>query len=272
MCYRRILTVQDLSCLGQCSALVAHPVLSAWGHEVCLLPTALLSTHTGGLGDPYVLHLTQSLPRILAHWQQQGITFDAILVGYLGAEADIDQLAELERFLAPGGVFIVDPAMADHGRLYRGLTPEYAGKIGGLAKKAHILLPNLTEAAILAGVPCPEDVSEESVRALLKRLPQKTVVLTGAVAEQGTTGIAIKQGEDIQFFRHAKAPGTYSGTGDLFAACFTGGLMKGKRIEQAAAFAARFTARCAQATADQPAHSYGLRFEPFLKELGESNG
>ena len=112
---KRILTVQDLSCLGHCSALVAQPVLSAWGHEACLLPTALLSTHTA-FPDPYILQLYGSMPDIVRHWQREKLTFDAILIGYLGSVRAIDQVSALvDTLLAPGGLCILDPVMADHG-------------------------------------------------------------------------------------------------------------------------------------------------------------
>ena len=115
MSYKRILTVQDLSCLGHCSGAVALPVLSAWGHETCLLPTALLSTHTASPA-PYVRHLTEDTPAIAAHWKSQGIQFDGILAGYLGSRADIQNVLDLTELLIPDGLCIVDPAMGDHGR------------------------------------------------------------------------------------------------------------------------------------------------------------
>ena len=152
--YKRILTVQDLSCLGHCSGAVALPVLSAWGHETCLLPTALLSTHTA-FPDTYVRHLSEDTPAIAAHWKSQGIQFDGILTGYLGSEADVENVLKLRELLAPGGLCIVDPAMADHGHFYSGLGEDYARAMKSLCQRADILLPNVTEAAFLAGLPVP---------------------------------------------------------------------------------------------------------------------
>ena len=157
--YRRVLTMQDISCVGQCSTTVALPILSACGLEACILPTALLSTHTGGFGKPAVVHFDGALTDIWHHWQENGITFDAILVGYLGSLAAVKAAGEIiDRLLAPGGVAIVDPAMADNGKLYSGFDEDYVRAIGSLAGKADIILPNVTEAAILSGLPYQENI------------------------------------------------------------------------------------------------------------------
>ena len=118
MAYKKILTIQDISCVGQCSMTVALPVLSACGHETCILPTALLSTHTGGFGKPAVVHFDGALDSMWNHWREQNITFDAILVGYLGSVGAVETTCRImDELLTPGGVAIVDPAMADHGKL-----------------------------------------------------------------------------------------------------------------------------------------------------------
>ena len=133
MAYKRILTIQDISCVGQCSMTVALPILSACGHETCILPTALLSTHTGGFGKPSVVHMGQNLDAFWKHWKDNGITFDAILVGYLGSMEAIEMTSRiLAEMLAPGGISIVDPAMADHGKLYSGFDQAYADAMKGL--------------------------------------------------------------------------------------------------------------------------------------------
>ena len=183
MRYCRILTIQDISCVGQCSMTVAMPVLSACGHETCILPTALLSTHTGGFGKPEVCHLSRSMAAFRDHWQKNGITFDAILTGYLGSvEAIREAAAIMDTLLAPGGKIIVDPAMADHGRLYSGLSEEYAREMIKLCLRADVMLPNLTEAAMMAGTVLPENPEESEIRALLKSLDGRNVVLTAKSA------------------------------------------------------------------------------------------
>lgn len=272
MNYRRILTVQDLSCLGQCSASVALPVLSAWGHEACLLPTALLSTHTA-FQNPYILQLSDSIPEIVRHWQREGIRFDAVLVGYLGSKEAIYQVRELvDTLLLPNGLCIIDPVMADHGKLYSGFDMDYVQAMQEFCRRADILLPNVTEAALLAGEPCPEELTQRNVRELLREIPCAQVVLTGAVEREKTTGIAVKRGEEVSFHLHPRSPGAYHGTGDLFAACLTGGLMSGMQLWEAAVFAADFTGNCAMETAEHPAHDYGIRFEPLLNRIIRKSG
>ncbi len=266
--YKRILTIQDISCVGQCSLTVALPILSACGMETCVLPTALLSTHTGGFGKPAVVHFDDSLEAIRNHWKENQITFDAILVGYLGSVAAVETAeAILTEMLAPGGVAIVDPAMADHGRRYSGLSEEYAQAMAKLCRKADILLPNITEAAMLSGLPYREELDEAYVEALLKGLKHPKVILTGVGFEENKTGAAILAGNQISYCTHDRIGGSCHGTGDIFAACFTGALMGGKSLRRAVEIAAKFTCRCIENTRENPAHWYGVKFEPVLPEL-----
>ena len=270
MAYKRILTIQDISCVGQCSMTVAMPVLAACGHETCILPTAVLSTHTGGFGRPEVHHLSGSMAAFRDHWQRAGITFDAILTGYLGS---IEAIAETEKIadtlLVPGGRLIVDPAMADHGRLYSGLSGEYARAMMELCLRADVMLPNLTEAAMMTGLPVPEQPDEASVRELLAALGGQDVVLTGAECAPGMTGAAIRHHGTVSIYTHRRIGKSYHGTGDLFAACFTGAWMAGKTMEQAAAIAADVTCRSIENTFAGPAHWYGVKFETALPYLME---
>ena len=160
MTYKRILTIQDISCVGQCSTTVAMPILSACGHETCILPTAILSTHTGGFSKPVVTNLVAGGDRMWRHWQQEGIRFDAILTGYLGSIAAVEVACDIAgALLAENGVLIVDPAMADHGKLYSGFDGEYVAAMEKLCRKADILLPNITEAAMLTCNPCNSGTS-----------------------------------------------------------------------------------------------------------------
>ncbi|MDD5864854.1 MAG: PfkB family carbohydrate kinase [Firmicutes bacterium] len=264
--YRRILTIQDISCVGQCSTTVALPILSACGLETCILPTVLLSTHTGGFGKPAAAHFDGVLSDIWHHWLDNGITFDAILVGYLGSLAAVEAAGEImDRLLAPGGITIVDPAMADHGKLYAGFDDAYARQIGLLCRKADILLPNVTEAAILSGLPYGQ--SEQDELRLLKGLNHRCVVLTGADFGDGQTGVLLREQERIRSYRHRRIGGGCHGTGDIFAAAFTGVLLRGKEIYDAVRIAADFTYRCIENTAAAPSHWYGVKFEPVLPEL-----
>ena len=265
---KRILTVQDISCVGQCSMTVALPILSACGHETCILPTALLSTHTGGFGQPYVLHLTDSIGEIRKHWHRAGITFDAVYTGYLGSSGDVCRVIDLiDELLTPEGICIVDPVMGDGGRLYSGFDGEYIRNMERLCERADILLPNLTEASLLTGTPYREQPDRAQVELLLRQLPQRAVVLTGVGFSPEQTGVAVREKEAQTYYFHRKQPGNYHGTGDMFAACFTGAFLRGKSVCEAAGIAADMTALCVRNTCQSPAHWYGIRFESVLPEL-----
>lgn len=266
MAYKRILTVQDISCLGQCSMTVALPVLSACGHETCILPSKLLSTHTGGFGMPAVQDLSAGMEAVLRHWQSQRIIFDAVYTGYLGSVAAIDAVEKIvDTMLAPGGVFIVDPAMADHGKLYAGLDENYAQQMLRLCSRADVVLPNLTEAAMMTDLPYSENSA--GIEAILDRLEGKTVVLTGVGNSPEETGVAVRTDAGVTRYSHKRIARSYHGTGDLFAACFTGAWLRGLTVEEAAAIAAELTCRCVENTYDDPARWYGIRFESVLPEL-----
>lgn len=171
MPYQRILTVQDISCVGQCSITVALPILSACGLEACILPSAVLSTHTGGFTGFTVHDLTDEFPKIIRHWRQEQIRFDAVYTGYLCSVRQIDYLEELlQTLLAPNGKVIVDPVMADHGRLYPGFDETYAAGMRRLCRRADVILPNLTEACLLAGKPYCESYTERDISNLLQAL------------------------------------------------------------------------------------------------------
>lgn len=268
MAYKRILTIQDISCLGQCSMTVALPILSACGHECCILPTAVLSTHTGGFGKPAVTHLENSMEPVWRHWQVQSITFDAIYTGYLGSVGAVETAQRIaDALLAPGGVLIVDPAMADHGRRYSGLSEEYARAMANLCRKADILIPNITEGAMLSGLEYRKDPDAGYINAMLDSLPGKTVVLTGVGDGEGTTGAAVRQGNDVFRVPHKKVDRSFHGTGDMFAAAFVGALMQGKTVKQAVQIAGAFVLRSIELTVEAPAHRYGVRFESALGYL-----
>ena len=270
MAYRRILTIQDISCVGQCSMTVALPILSACGHETCILPAAVLSTHTGGFGKPAVTNLTDSMDAIWRHWQHEGILFDAIYTGYLGSIAAINAALQImDTLLAPDGKIIVDPAMADHGKLYSGFDDAYAKAMTELCLRADIMLPNITEAAMMTGMTYQEELDEVYVRTLLEKLGGKDIVLTGTSFEAGKTGAAIRSGGEVSYYFHDRVGRNFHGTGDIFASAFTGALMQEKTLQQAVRIAADYTCKCIQATVENPAHWYGVKFETALSELIE---
>lgn len=268
MAYKRILTIQDISCIGQCSITVALPILSACGHETCVLPTALLSTHTGGFGKPEVIHFDDALRGILDHWRKNAIRFDAILVGYLGSIPAV-RLAEeiIATMLEEDGVSIVDPAFGDHGRIYSGFSEEYAREMERLCRKADVIIPNVTEAAFFADLDYRDDLDETYVMAILDRLQHPCVVMTGVGYRDGETGILLHEGEKRVHYIHPKIGKNCHGTGDMFAACFTGAWMQGKTKEEALKIAADFVCQSIQNTVSNPVHWYGIKFETMLPEL-----
>ena len=268
MPYRRILTIQDISCVGQCSMTVALPILSACGHEVCILPAAVLSTHTGGFGRPVICNLQSDLEPIWRHWQREGICFDAIYTGYLGSLEAVHTAGQvMDEMLAPGGKIIVDPAMADHGKLYRGLTESYAAAMQELCMRADVMIPNITEAAMMSGLPYQEEYDEDDIRQLLHSLGGRQVLLTGVSFEKGKTGAALRTDDGISYYFHERYDRSFHGTGDMFAAAFTGAWLQDKSLKEAVQISADFTCRSIYNTIESPAHWYGVKFETALPVL-----
>ena len=270
MAYSRILTIQDISCAGQCSMTVALPVLSACGHEVCILPSAVLSTHTGGFQNPVVQDLTENMAAIRDHWLREGISFDFIYTGYLGSiQAVQETIGIIDVLLAPGGQVIVDPAMADHGKLYRGLDEAYAEAMKALCARADIVLPNITEAAMMTGMEFHKELDEDYVRQLLTTMTAGSVLMTGVGFKPDETGFALKTGDRIVTSHHPRLDRNYHGTGDLFASAFVGALASGKEVFDGARIASAFTLKSICNTYEQPAHWYGVKFETALPDLIE---
>ena len=190
---KRVVSIQDISCLGKCSLTVALPIISAMGVETCVVPTAVLSTHTGGFSGFTFHDLTQEVAPIAAHWKKEGITFDAIYTGYLGSFEQIDLVGQFfDQFGGKDTLVYVDPAMADNGVLYTGFTPEFAKEMGKLCGKADVIVPNLTEASFMLGIDYVGDQYDEAyIKDLLKRLTGlgcRTAVLTGISFEPGKIG------------------------------------------------------------------------------------
>ena len=179
MAYKRVLTVQDISCLGQCSLTVALPILSACGVETCVLPSAVLSSHTGGFQNPHFHDLTEDMPLIAECWQREGVTFDGILTGYLGSVRQIDHVQQIfENLMAQDGKKVVDPAMADHGKLYKGFGEDHVAAMKRLCCMADVVIPNMTEACMLTDLPIGGTEPETAVKKL-HDLGIPNVIITG---------------------------------------------------------------------------------------------
>ncbi len=271
MAYNKILTVQDISCVGQCSLTVALPILSAAGRETCILPIAVLSTHTGGFTGYTFRDLTDDMPAIAAHWQKENIKFNAIYTGYLGSARQIAYVKDLFRTAAaPGCVTFVDPAMADNGKLYYGFDTAFVNEMKTLCAAADVILPNITEACFLTGTAYRETYSETYIEALLRALRAagaKTVILTGVGFTPDTTGVMVLEGDTARHYVHRKIPKSSHGTGDVYASAFVGAYMRGIPAFEAAALASEYTVRCIENTVDDDSHWYGVKFEPVLPYL-----
>ena len=273
MAYQRILTVQDVSCLGQCSITVALPILSACGHETCILPSAVLSTHTGGFGMPHIKDLTEDFEGILSHWQEQKFTFDAVYTGYLGNTTHMEYVKKIfDSLLIPGGARIVDPAMGDHGKLYTGFDLNYALAMRDLCASADVILPNVTEACFMTGTPYRQELDEDYVSNLMDKLEVlcPNVVLTGIGYKSDETGVLVSQNGKRWHYVHKKIPKSFHGTGDVFASSLVGAWQQGKELKEAVKIAADFTTKSIEKTFLEPAHWYGVKFEEVLPELTKS--
>lgn len=268
MMQKRILSIQDISCLGRCSQTVALPILSAFGHETAILPTAILSTHTGGFGVPVVTHLTEQAERTADHWLNEGVRFDGIVTGYLGSLEAIELVKRISGMLLnEEGLLIVDPAMADHGKMYAGLPDGYADAMKSLCRQADIILPNVTEASILFDTTVDNNDFESYVNLMNQRTPKQDVVLTGIEDGRDTMVIAVCEGERAEAVRHERLQGSYHGTGDIFTASFAGALLSGYNMVNSAEIAGNFTLQAIKKTDPDAPRRYGVSFERALPEL-----
>ena len=273
---KRIVTVQDISCVGKCSLTVALPIISAMGVEAAILPTAVLSTHTAFKKGFTVRDLTDQITPITAHWKSEGIDFDAIYTGYLASFDQIDLVKQMAVDF-PGALLFVDPAMGDNGKLYYGFDEDFAKKMAELCAVADIIVPNMTEASFMLGMPyVPEGYDQDYVKDVLRRLcamGAKCAVLTGVSLQPGVTGAMGYDSTTGEFFSyyHDHIPVSYHGTGDVFASACVGALMRGKTLREAIAVAADFTYESIRLTEAEENHNwYGVNFEqavPMIPEL-----
>lgn len=272
--YNRVLTIQDISCVGQCSLTVALPIISACGQETVILPSAVLSTHTGGFKEFTFRDLTDDIPDIQKHWQKEGIKFDAIYTGYLGSLKQIDYVADILNTMGKdNAIKVVDPAMGDHGKLYSHFNLEYANAMSSLCAKADIVLPNITEAAIMTDSEYKEEYDESYVLELLNKMRaigMKTIVMTGISYDKDSTGVLIYENDTIQYYKHEKLEKSSHGTGDIFASAFVGSHLSGKSLYDSAKIAASFVLKAMKNTQGDDSHWYGVKFETCLPDLIDS--
>ncbi|MBO4653873.1 MAG: pyridoxamine kinase [Lachnospiraceae bacterium] len=268
MAYKRVLTIQDISCVGQCSLTVALPILSASGTETCILPSAVLSNHTAGFSGFTFRDLSDDMPAISAQWKKDKITFDAIYTGYLGSIKQIDYVRNIFATHCKG-LTIVDPAMADNGKLYVGFDEAYAQEMAKLCFEADITLPNITEACMMTGMEYRETYDRAYIDQLLDKLCElgaNTIILTGVSYKEGRTGVVVNKNGVSTYYEHKKIAGGCHGTGDVYASAFVGALMQGMNEQEAARIAADYTVLCIEKTEGDPKHWYGVKFELALPD------
>lgn len=276
---KRVAAIHDISGIGKCSLTAAIPIISAAGIEAAAMPTAVLSTHTGNIKGFTYRDLTDDLNPVAEHWKSLGITFDGIYSGFLGSTEQVDIVCSfIEEFKNDNTVVIVDPAMADCGRMYTTFDKNFVNEMILLCKKADIIVPNLTEAAFLLGEeyaepPYSKEYIEGIVARLLKLGPSM-VVLTGVSFKDDEIGCAVceKGGETFYAFSE-KYPGVYYGTGDIFASALTGAYLKNKSIYESAQIALDFTRYAIKRTFEaQTDTRLGVNFEQglgdYINKLG----
>ena len=268
----RVAAIHDMSGFGRCSLTVAMPILSAMGIQCCPLPTAFLSTHTGGFEGFTFLDMTDELPKVAAHWKSLNLDFQAIYSGFLGSERQIAMVEDfLLQFRGADTIAVIDPVMGDHGEVYQTYTPAMCAGMARLAELADVITPNLTETALLLGVPYNElPVGEAGCREIVERLSldgRRSVVLTGASTAPELTGAMCFDARTgrTEAVQTRRVPQEFHGTGDVFASVLTGALVQGAPLPDAARQAVDFVRACAERTAKAgiPMRE-GVEFEPLL--------
>lgn len=274
---KKILSIQDISCFGQCSLTVALPVLSALGIETAVIPTAVLSTHTGPMFSNYTFHdLTEEMPLIKKHWEECKIKFDAVYSGYLGSSKQIDYVLDIfDACKENGSLLFVDPVMGDGGKFYNGFDENFAKLMKSYCSHADVITPNITEAVFLNGKSSFKNYYtkyeiEDLTKSLVCRDNQK-VIVTGIPHSENILFVSSYDSEKDEFniVEQELINGTYHGTGDIFASVCFGLLLKGKNLDSAVWAASDFVEKAIKNTPDHATHNYGVHFEGCLKELSD---
>ncbi len=271
---KRILTVQDISCVGKCSLTVALPIISVFGVETAVLPTAVLSTHTAFNSFTFK-DLTDEITPIKNAWLKENVNFDGIYTGYLGSKQQIELVNDLfTTFKKPDNFVLVDPVMADNGKLYTGFNQDFADEMAKLCKNADIIVPNLTEASFMLHIPYAENgYDEKYIQAVLLRLTNlgcKKAILTGVTFDNKNLGVYGYDKETNSFYSYfrEKIPVSFHGTGDVFASALCGAIAINKSLDESLKIAVDYTVTCIQKTVDNPDHNwYGVEFESAIPYL-----
>ncbi|SDA18870.1 pyridoxine kinase [Ruminococcus sp. YE71] len=274
---KRLLTIQDISCFGKCSLTAALPVISAMGVETIVLPTAVLSTHTGsGFSGFTFRDLTDDIEGITAHWKRLGLTFNTIYTGYLGSLEQVSIIRKLiADFRTEDTLVVVDPVMGDGGRMYSGFDSKFVTAMKSLCADADVILPNATEAALLLGQNYRNDLTADEIQSMLMRLTALgcgTAIMTGASTDKAHNGAMAYVARTGEFVTASceNISGSFHSTGDIFSSVLSGGMTLGMDMQTALDLAAEFTHDCIKATLPiREEHWYAVRFEPCLGMLAE---
>lgn len=265
---KKVVSIQDLSCYGQCSSTVALPIMSALGVETIVLPTSLLSNHTMFKKFTF-FDLEKEIKNIISCWEENELKFDAVYTGYLGKASHVDLVLEVLEKCTKDKYFIMDPAFGDSGKLYPGFDVNYVNEMKRLVKSADCILPNITEACYLLGEEVKLDYDEAYLKDIMKRLYEmgaKNVIITGANFN-GQYGVSLYDGKNYSYYFHQHIKCQFHGTGDIFSSCFVSKRLYGNSIEDSVKFAANFVVKCIKATEGAEDHKYGVKFEEVLHNM-----
>ncbi len=269
---KRVMAINDISCFGKCSLTVALPILSAAGCEACPIPTALLSTHTGGFDGYTFKNLDDQIVPICEHWKKHNIGFDAIYSGYLGSFKQLELVKRMiDDFSGENIKVLVDPVMGDNGRLYAGFSEEFSEGMLELCKKADIIVPNITEASYMLKLEYKEIYNEAEICDILNKFMQigiKNIVITGIHMEGDIIASAVCEAGEMTFHKRGMIGGMYHGTGDVFASALLSAVLSGKDLKSATDVAVDFVCRSIEVTRERYGNSrYGVDFEDELPWL-----
>lgn len=274
MAHKKVLTIQDISCTGRCSITVALPILSACGIETAILPTSVLSTHTGGFTDYYHCDLTDGMSEIAKHWKKLDLHFDAIYVGFLANARQVDEAIQLiKEFASDDTIVFVDPAMADDGELYSLLPLDFPAHMCRLCQMADVIVPNMTEAFMLLGEDYREGpYTEREVEDIIMRLSgihRSQVIITGVNMDEVQMSVVSYHPGSQEFHEYAckRVEGTFYGTGDVFMSAFIGAMLNDKTIPDSIDIASEYVLDCIENTVTEEDYRYGVNFETEIPLL-----
>lgn len=275
---KNVLAIHDISCVGKCSLTVALPILSAAGIETSVLPTSVLSTHTGGFNGWTFHDLTSEVGPITRHWASLGLQFDGIYTGYLGSKEQVTLIEGIFDTFGRQALKVVDPVMGDNGALYGGFSADFPREMKRLCARADVIVPNFTEASLMLGEPYREGPYTKSyVEDILHKLssicPGK-VVLTGVRFDDEQLGAATLDAAAgrIEYAQAPYIPGFFHGTGDIFASALTSALLRGRGLGESAQIAADFTVAAIRGSDMSRDQKYGVNFEGALPGLMKALG